>query len=199
LVREEGAIPLDELPWGEEVSGDSPIIANVARFSKKKGQHDLVAALPAIVDRFPDAQLVMTGWGPMKEELESRALEMGVLENTVFLEKVDNPYAVYYNADLIAFPSRFEGFSIGLLEAMAFGKPIVATDINPFVEGLGDVYPVVPVSEPAALAELTISFLSKTERSEEYGSELRERVDRRFSGDTAARAHEELYRQLAST
>jgi glycosyltransferase involved in cell wall biosynthesis len=197
-VREKGAVPLDEVPWSEKLSDGGPIIANVARFSKKKGQHDLVTALPSVVDRFPDAQLLMTGWGPMKEELEDRAVELGVRENTVFLEKVDNPYAVYYNADVIAFPSRFEGFSIGLLEAMAFGKPIVATDISPFVEALGDGYPVVSVGEPSALAERTVAFLSDPESSREFGSTLRTRVDEQFSGDAAARGHADLYRRLAS-
>lgn len=197
-VRDEGAVPLDDLPWGGEISTDGPVVANVARFSKKKGQHDLIAALPTVVDRFPNAQLVMTGWGPMKERLESRAVDLGVRENVVFLEKVANPYAVYYHADLIAFPSRFEGFSIGLLEAMAFGRPIVTTDIAPFVEALGEGYPVAPVGAPSALAELIVAFLSAPDRSTERGAQLRARVDEKFSGDVAARAHADLYRRLLS-
>lgn len=196
-VRERGTVPLDELPWGERITGEGPVIANVARFSKKKGQHDLVEALPEIVDGFPEAQLVMTGWGPMKAELETRAIELGVRENTVFLEKVENPYAVYYHADVIAFPSRFEGFSIGLLEAMAFGKPIVTTDIAPFVEALGDGYPVVPVGQPSELAERIVAYLSAPERAGTRGEELRTRVEERFAGDVAARKHADLYRRLS--
>ena len=196
-VRERGTVPIEDLPWGGQIAGEGPVIANVARFSRKKGQHDLVTALPRIVDQFPGARLVMTGWGPMKDKLETQAVELGVRENTVFLEKVANPYAVYYHADVIAFPSRFEGFSIGLLEAMAFEKPIVTTDIAPFVEALGDGYPVVPVGNPTKLAEQIISFLLSPGRAEERGQQLRSRVDELFSGDVAARRHAELYRRLA--
>lgn len=198
-VRQQGAVPLDDLPWGDRIRGEGPVVANVARFSKKKGQHDLVAALPDIVDRFPGSKLVMTGWGPMKAELETQATRLGVRENVVFLEKVENPYAVYYHADVIAFPSRFEGFSIGLLEAMAFGRPIVTTDIAPFVEALGDDYPTVSVGEPSELADRIVAFLSDPERAARRGERLRTRVDRRFSGNVAARKHADLYRRLATT
>lgn len=197
-VREQGTVPLDELPWGERITGEGSVVANVARFSKKKGQHDLVEALPEIIDQFPETQLVMTGWGPMKAELESQAVELGIRENIIFLEKVENPYAVYYHADVIAFPSRFEGFSIGLLEAMAFGKPIVTTDIAPFVEALGDGYPVVPVEQPSELAGLIVAFLSSSARASERGEELRTRVEGQFSGGVAARKHADLYRRLSA-
>lgn len=197
-VRRQGRVPFDELPWRDRVDPDAPIVANVARFDETKGQDDLVRAFPRVLESYPDAQLVMTGWGPMKQELASLAAELGVRENVVFLEKVANPYAVFDHADVIAYPSSFEGFSIAILEAMAFGKPVVATEIGPFVEALGADYPVVPVGDPAAVAAQTVAWLDDRADAQRHGTRLRERVDEQFAGDNAAREHAALYREYAT-
>lgn len=195
-VRERGAVPKEELEWGDRLPEDGNILANVARFSKKKGQHHLVRALPEILEEFPDSWLVMTGWGEMKLELKQLAEEVGVRDHVLFLSKVDNPYAVYYHSDIMLYPSKFEGFSIGLLEAMAFGKPIVANDIGPFVEALGEGYPgIIRSPMVQGLADAVSEVLGSEVMQENMSSHCASRIDL-FSGETAAIQHKEFYRAL---
>jgi len=195
-VRARAALPWEDAPWTEGIPREGPIVASVARLSEKKGQHHLLRAFPQVLAEHPDATLVLTGWGERKATLEALARSVGVAESTYFLGKVDNPYSVLGNADVVAFPSRFEGFSIGMLEAMALGKPIVASDIGPFREALGPDQELVPVGEERALAERIAWYLDHPRRAAEDGTTARERVEAHFSGPVAAEKHRRLYRSL---
>lgn len=195
-VQRRGDVSWEDCSWTAGIPPEVPVVACVARLSEKKGQHHLVRAFPRVLSRFPEAVLVLIGWGERKALLRELAEDLGVSERTFFLGKVDNPYSVYRNADIVAFPSRFEGFSIGMLEAMAFEKPIVATDIAPFREALGPDHKLVPTDDPAALAERIRSYLDDPKAARADAVAARERVERRFSGPVAAKKHHRLYQSL---
>lgn len=196
-LRERGDVPWDELVWNDGISRDQPIIANVARFDPKKRREDLVRALPDVLEEFPDAALVFTGHGDHRRPIERLTRSLGVQENTFFVGNVPNPYSVYRHADVVALPSVSEGFSISMLEAMAFAKPIVATDIPPFREALGPDYPLVPTRDPPALAGEITRFLRDPERAERAATAARDRVERKFSGRSAARSYLDIYRDVS--
>lgn len=195
-VRERADIPWEDAAWTDDVPREGPVVASVARLSEKKGQHHLIRAFEEVLAEHPDAVLVLTGWGERKAMLEELARAVGVAESTYFLGKVDNPYSVFGNADVVAFPSRFEGFSIGMLEAMALEKPIVATDIQPFREALGPDHELVPIGNDHALADRIVRCLDHPQRAATDGKTAGRRVDKHFSGPVAARKHLALYRTL---
>ena len=197
-LRTKGAVPWDDVSWNEGISQDQPIIANVSRFDPKKRKADLVRALPSIQEEFPDAAVVLTGWGEHRRHVEQVVSSLGVEEDVFFVGHVQNPYSVYHHADVVAFPSLSEGFSIGMLEAMTFGKPIVATEIPPFREALGAEHPLVPPSDPPALADAVRRYLRDPEQARRAGERAKERVERNFSGRAAAQAYLAVYNAVCS-
>ena len=199
-VRREGESAWEELDWTTDLDRDAPVVANVARYDPKKRRRDLVAGFERVVADHPDAQLVLTG---RRDERQARladlARERGIDENVFFVGFVENPQSVYHHADVIAFPSESEGFSIGLLEAMAHGRPIVATDIPAFVEALGEDYPgLVPVRSPPELGAAISDVLADERRRERSIDTITRRI-RSFSGATAANEYADLYRAFGRT
>jgi len=197
-VRSKGIVPWESLPWTTNIPRKVPKIANVARFSEEKGQDDLIKAMPGVISEYPDAILLLTGWGPYKNHLVEIANSLGVIENIKFLDKVENPYSVYYHSDIAAFPSKFEGFGLGLLEAMVFDCPIVATNLGPFREVLGSEYDLVPVQSPYALEKQMLKYLSSPEQSRRDAEQTTSRVMNKFSSENMGESYLRLYNSLVN-
>ncbi|MCU4743583.1 glycosyltransferase family 4 protein [Natronoglomus mannanivorans] len=196
-VRNEAAVPWDDLEWTDNLDNEAPIVANVARYDPKKRRVDLIDGFQYVIRSVPDAQLVLTGrHGNRQRQLAKRAGKLGISDNVFFVGFVKNPQTVYHHADVIAFPSEAEGFSIGMLEAMVHERPVVASNIPAFVDALGDEYPAyAPVRTPEVLAETLCSVLLDSSYREELTDIMKERLER-FSGDRAAKHYYELYQSL---
>jgi glycosyltransferase involved in cell wall biosynthesis len=192
-VREQGRTNWSNLGWTDNIEKESPVLANVARFDPKKRREDLIKALPRVVEEYPDISLVLTGRGPEKEQIQNIAKKLGVASNVFCIGFVENPQSVYYHADIVLLPSISEGFSIGMLEAMAHGKPIVATDIPPFREALGEAHSLVSPYSPDEITSETLRILSDSSYSTELGDRAFNRVSQLFSGAKAAEEYEEVY------
>ena len=194
-VRRKGESSWEELDWTTDLDPEAPIVANVARYDKKKRRRDLVKGFKRVVADHADAQLVLTGRrNDRQARLADLAHDLGISENVFFTGFIENPQSIYYHSDVVAFSSESEGFSIALLEAMAHGRPIVATDIPAFVEALGEGYPgLTPVRSPSRLGDTISEVLGDAGRREEVTDIITERI-RQFSGAAAANAYVELYR-----
>jgi phosphatidylinositol alpha-mannosyltransferase len=196
-VRQRGVAEWDELDWTSDLDPDAPIVANIARYDPKKRRRDLIEGFVGVVADHPDAQLVLTG---RRDDRQARLADLadrhGIAENVHFVGFVDNQQTVYHHADLIAFASESEGFSIGMLEAMAHSRPIVATDIPAFVEALGKEYSeLVPVRSPPELGAMISDLLSDGQRRERASDIISTRIQS-FSGAVAANEYAELYRTV---
>ena len=108
-----------------------PLIAFFGYLSYRKGLDLLIDALPAILARQPNARLVIAGGDSdhILPELQQRANTLGVSNNITWLPNITRPQARWLleRADCFALPSRAESFSIGILEALALGTPVVAS------------------------------------------------------------------------
>lgn len=134
----------------------APLLLAVGNLVPVKG-HDLaLRALAALVPRHPGARLVLVGDGPLRAELQAQAQALGLAGHVHFAGLVPNDRlsAWYSAADLLLLPSRSEGWANVLLEAMACGTPVVATDVGGTREVVADAAlgRVVPPLDPAALA-----------------------------------------------
>ena len=96
--------------------GDGPLVVCVGRLSRQKGQDVLLDAWPQVTARVSDARLVLVGDGPEREALEAR-----VSGETTLAGERDDVADWLAAADVVALPSRWEGMSLALLEAMARG------------------------------------------------------------------------------
>ncbi|ELZ14078.1 glycosyl transferase group 1 [Haloterrigena salina JCM 13891] len=198
-IRQEGMKEWDSLDWTTNVEKDAPLIANVARYDPKKRRKDLIKSLPLILEEHPSATIIFTGDGQGKEELQMLARKYDVHDNIACVGFVENPQSVYHHADLVALPSISEGFSISMLEAMAHGKPIVATSIPPFQEALGEDHPFVEPCSPQELGEKIRQVLSDESFAEELGEKAFARVQKNFSGESAAIKYRRIYQSVLDT
>lgn len=137
-------------------------ILGVGSLDPRKGFLDLLTAF-ALVRRRRDVHLVILGEGKQRNELESRVAELG-LEGVVSLPgAVANPYAWMARAEVFVLPSYFEGLPTVLIEAMACGCPVVATDCPTGPREIleeGRYGKLVPMREPERLAEAILETLA---------------------------------------
>lgn len=148
-----------------------PIVVCVGRLSHQKGQDVLLAAWPAIRAAVPEARLVLVGDGPDRTALAAQSSD-GVQFAGRQLAVEDWLAA----ADVVAQPSRYEGLALSVLEAMAAGRSIVATDVEGMAEAIGQGGAIVPPDDAEALAEAVTERLVDPERAEAEGRVGRERA-----------------------
>lgn len=133
--------------------GRGPIVVCVGRLAVQKGQDLLLDAWPRVTEKVP-ATLVFVGDGPERAALEARASG-----SVRFVGDQDDARPWLVAADVVVLPSRWEGMSLVLLEAMATGRSIVATDVAGTHEALSDAGGIVPVEAVGALATSLIERL----------------------------------------
>jgi glycosyltransferase involved in cell wall biosynthesis len=165
---------------------DQPLVVCVGRLSRQKGQDLLVDSWSAVRRRVPDAELALVGDGEKMDELRRQA------DSSVRLLGHRTDVADWLAAcDVVVLPSRWEGMSLGMLEAMAAGRSLVVTDVHGAREALDDTGAIVPPEDPEALAgAITERLLDPAKRQAEgaaAAARAREKFDLR---DTLKRVAE---------
>jgi len=176
----------------------TPLAVYAGRLDEAKGLADLVAAWEAVVAQRPDARLWLAGEGPYRAALQEEIKSRGLSERVVLAGVFDNVDELLCAADLFVLPSRGEGMSVALLEAMAAGLPVVASDI-PGNRGLvtdGQDGLLVPVGDIDALSAAIRRFLDEPDLATRLGTAARELAAGRFSLAKMADEHLELFERL---
>lgn len=151
------------------VGSQVPLALCLGRVTRQKGQDVLLAAWPGVRRRCPRAELAVVGDG------EPAALLRGPIPGGVrFVPAVADPRLWYSAADVVVLPSRWEGLSLTLLEALASGCPVVGSDIPGIAEVLHDaVGTVVPAGDPAPLCWALVQRLGNSGRCAGEGRRAR--------------------------
>ena len=180
-----------------DVADADPLFVNIARYQPQKGQLALIEAMEQVVERVPAAHLLIVGWGSLESDLRSAVRERGLSDAVTVTGRVPEIHGYYAAADAFVLSSEFEGLPVTLLEAMAAGCPIVATDIPGVREVVldGETGSLVAPGNPDALAE-ALCRMGDASRRETFGTAGRNRVEGRFSVERMAADHLELYRTL---
>ena len=200
-VREEALRPPGDRPAKRRELGlppETPVVGAVSRLAWKKGIRHLIDATPRLLEAVPDARVVIAGDGPLRSELEAQARSLGVRDRVLFLGSRPDTIELMAAFDVFVLPSVVEGMSNALLEAMAVGRPVVATDVggNPEVVVDGETGLIVPPGDPHQLAASIQKLLEAPELAAEMGAAGRRRVIERYQIDVMTRRIEELYDTL---
>ena len=169
-----------------------PLAVCVGRLSRQKGQDLLLRAWRVVLTSVPAAHLALVGDGPDRGALQESAPRAVTL-----VGKRDDVARWLAAADLVVVPSRWEGLSLGLLEALARGRSIVTTDVAGAREAVGDeAGAVVPVEDEAALASAIIRRLTDDELRRREAAAARARAERFFDVRTTHDRIAALYHEL---
>jgi glycosyltransferase involved in cell wall biosynthesis len=206
MISIPNGVPIPASPWQARPGWNAaPRAIFVGRLAPEKGLDTLIAAWPQVTSRFPNAHLVLAGEGRELAALDNQALTLGLTvgpgQSVEFAGLVAEPTLALGQADLFVLPSREEGMSIALLEAMALGIPIVASLIPGNQRLIDDRVHgrLVPPNDPAALARTIIEQCEGPAHAAEMGLAARSRVEREFSIQAVARRHLALFHELSQT
>ena len=107
-----------------------PIIGTLARLIPSKGIRILLDAIPHLLQKYPEALLLVGGGGEEQEALERQARALGIADRVVFVGPVQDPRDFYRRLDVFVLPSLDEAFGLVVLEAMAMGLPVIGTRVG---------------------------------------------------------------------
>lgn len=177
------------------IRSNGPVIGLGVRLAEQKGITYLLQAMPQVINVFPDVTLVVAGDGELKEELQRDAIQLGIENNILFPgARLDIPELLKL-FEIYVLPSLWEGMPMVLLEAMAAGCPVVATDvggvskvIDSEVNGL-----LVAPRDHGQLAIAIIRLLNHEQLRKDYAQRALQKFNKKFSADIMTRQYEDLY------
>jgi glycosyltransferase involved in cell wall biosynthesis len=184
--------------WG--LAPEDAAVGVVARLSPVKGHADFLHAAARVASRAPRARFFVIGDGELRRGLEALAESLAIAGRVVFTGARDDVPQLLAMLDVVAVPSHTEGLSNALLEAMAMGRPVVATAVgsNPGVLHDGRTGRLVPARDPEALAAALLELAEDRDAAEALGRAARGSVRERFDVARMVARHQELYSTLCA-
>lgn len=176
------------------------IIGSLGRLSPQKGYAHLLDAVALLADAHPELVVALAGEGPLRGDLARQAIALGLSERIHFLGHRRDVQTVYDAMDIFVLPSLYEAMPFALLEAMAMGLPVVATDVSGVPEAItpGEAGYLVRPGDPEALAASLRPLLDSFELRRRMGLAGRDRVIRHFSQSEMLGRTLDLYREMLS-
>ena len=170
------------------------IIFTPARLHRQKGHQYLLEAARDV----PDALFLLAGEGPNRDELQKLAMDLGISDRVRFLGHRPDVARLLMHCDVFVLPSLYEGLPLSVLEAMAAGRPVVATDVGgtneAVVDGVSGL--LVPPADSKALAAAINVVLADPARAADLAAAGRARVHEFFSAEAMVRGVQDIYQEL---
>jgi len=172
----------------------------VGRIAYSKGLLNLLKAARIVKCRFSDFQLLVAGKGTLEREIQETAKRMGLSQNIKLLGFVPDhllPH-LYSFCDIFVFPTLWEGFGYPPLEAMASGKPVIASSVPSIREVVGDAGILVPPNNPRVLAIEILELIDNKKKRSHLGTKARHRAQK-FDWSMIISRYKKLLESLASS
>ena len=172
-----------------------PLWVCPARLEEQKGHAVLLEALARLRERPLDFVAALAGDGSLREPLERRAEALGIASRVRFLGQVEAIGPLLLAADVVVLPSRWEGLPLSMLEAMARGRPVVASAVGGIPEAIEDRVHgrLVPPDDPGALADALEELHGRVDTARQMGARGAERVRQRYTWARVVEAFEAVY------
>ncbi len=160
-----------------------PIIGIVARLSSVKGHKYLLLAMEKVCRKLPDASLLVVGDGPLKKELVNMAQKLACCKKIIFKDGVADTREYLSVMDIFVLPSVQEGLGLCLIEAMAMGKPVVASDVGGIYTVVKDQKTglLVPPKDPESLAQAILKLVDNPDFSNKMAANARAAAREKFT------------------
>jgi glycosyltransferase involved in cell wall biosynthesis len=176
-----------------------PVVTMVANFEYRVKDHPmLLRAAQRVKTEVPDAMFVIAGEGELRAETEKLAGELGLDESCLFIGRCASVPDLLAASDVCVLSSQAEGFSNSILEYMAAGRAVVATNVGGASEAIveGETGHLVDAGDDRAMAERLIALLRDPEKRRAMGINGRRRIEQHFSTANRLKRTTELYQRF---
>jgi glycosyltransferase involved in cell wall biosynthesis len=164
------------------------------------GLEYLIRSAPIVLKKRSDVAYIIGGDGPLRPHLINLARTLGVEKHIIFTGYISRDQIPYYLAasDVVVVPSLLEGMSLTIAEAMATGKPVIATKVGGNVDQIIDGYNgfLVPPRDPEAIAQKILELLENPEKTKEMGKKARQLAEEKFDIEIRVKKIVTLYKEL---
>ena len=177
-----------------------PLLVTVASLRPVKGVDILLQAAVRLFKECPDWHLVIVGGGPLMADLQGLAQRLQIASRVHFLGVANNVLEILPDCNVFVLPSRSEAMPVSILEAMALGLPVVATDVGSVRDVVvhGKTGLLVAPEEPEALCVALRTVLMDQNIAHAFGSQGRQRAEQLFSLDKQVESYLELYGEVCA-
>lgn len=197
----------EQRTWGREfrefhsIPMDVPVVSTIGELKVLKGQRDFVLAANEVVKRQPGCRFVVAGVDntidkSFRRELKRLARVLGMEQNFIWLDWLEDTRPLLAASDLFISPSHSESFGLAILDAMIAGCPVVATMTGGAIELIPDPKALVPIKDPLSLADTILWYLEHAADRAELARDLHANATERFSLTKMVDGTEDLYRTL---
>lgn len=175
--------------------GDGPVVGIVARLSDIKGHKFLIEAMDYIIKKIPKAQLLIVGEGREKNSLCRQVNKLGIEKNTMFISSIEDTSSVLSAMDLFVMPSLQEGLGLSIMEAMAYGLAVVASDAGGIRDLIRDGFNgrLVKPKDVQGLYEAISQLLQDRHKARIYAINARRTIADNFSLEKMVSQTEGVY------
>jgi glycosyltransferase involved in cell wall biosynthesis len=177
------------------------VIGTVGHLAGHKGHSYLLQATQVLLRSEPRLGVVIAGTGALRATLEAQATDLGIAEQVCFTGFREDILSLIQSFEIFVFPSYLEGLGTSMLDAMALGKPVVATRAGGIPEVVQDGVTglLVPPRDPAALAHALLYLLRHPEEGKKLGAAGQQRVHQDFTAEQMVRGTIQVYQQLMAS
>ena len=191
----------DELRSEFGVTADQHLIVYMGRLRTVKGVEFGIRAFATALEQLPNIRMVLAGEGDQRNFLGSLVSELGISEQVEFLGVRNDVPELLGAADSVLMPSLTEGFPRTAIEAMAAGKPVIATNVGGTPEAVidGETGILVPARDSDALSAAIVRLVGDTDLQARLAQAGRKRAEKNYSVDRYVSRLDELYRRFSRT
>jgi len=183
-----------------DIKRGEKVVGFLGRLEPVKGIDYFIKAAEIIKSKFNNVKFVIAGDGSIRPNLEKMVKQMGLTKDFIFTGYVDDAVSLISKFDVFVLPSLSEGLNLSLVEALAIGRAIVATNVGGNSEVIidGETGLLVPPKNAQALANAILFLLENPEVVRKYGEKGKRIVAEKFSAERMCDEHLKLYSKLTS-
>ncbi len=181
-----------------KISPNTVVVGAVGRLVKVKNYDSLLRAMKLVLQNNTKALLIIAGDGPEREKLENLTRQLNIENDVIFLGRKDNIHELMNMFNIFVLPSYYEGLSNTLLEAMACGVPVVASDVggNKELVNTGSTGYLYPSNDSELLADNLLSLIGDIRKRRQFGKNARHDIEKNYSIQRMVNNYEETYQGL---
>ncbi len=182
------------------ISAGTLVVGYIARMTLQKDPEGMIRGFHAALKTYPQMMLLMVGEGELKQAAIDSAAELGISDKVIFENFRQDVPAVLQGIDIYCLPSLWEGFPIGVLEAMAMGKTVVATDVDGTREAVshGENGWLIPPKDTGALAAAIVKMAEDKSLREQLSKAAINTVREKYNVTGMTQRIENVYTSLYS-